>query len=532
MKILDCTLRDGGYYNSWNFDQRLVESYLQGMVSAGVDVVEIGFRFAVVDPRYGAYATSGDHFLTLLDLPPQLEYAVMINATDFVSQGKLDRDLLEQIFPNSSDKSPVSIVRIAVDAKMALDVGELINAVNQKGFRVFLNCMQISEMTPAELTTLLRALEYDNLTAIYFADSLGKLNPTSTIELCSIFSDLSPIQFGIHAHNNKGLALENSLTALQYGATWVDSTMLGMGRGPGNTRTEELLLSTKPPIGDSLELNNLFTSLFEDFYPLQEEYRWGPNVFYFASALGGVHPTYIQRMLDDNNLSNMERLRAAFRLTEVSAQRFKSDRLDNVVSSLLVQQRWGDGGGLDDCVQPNVILLGKGESVLQNSTAIRAAARKLSATVVSVNQPISALADIVSLVCVSSMAKASHEMPSRMLGRYQVVAPVSRIAAERFLVDANVIDFGLAVEDQFSVEDDYCTTPDDLGLAYALGVVTRGGAKRVYLAGFDDSPDQDFLKDRLRNIVVKFEVDTGVTVISLVGRTSGVAHENIYDIIR
>ena len=63
LKVLDCTLRDGGYYNNWDFSESLVQKYLSAMSMAKVDIVEIGFRFLQQKKSLGKFAYSEDKFL-------------------------------------------------------------------------------------------------------------------------------------------------------------------------------------------------------------------------------------------------------------------------------------------------------------------------------------------------------------------------------------------------------------------------------------------------------------------------------------
>ena len=86
--LLDCTLRDGGYYNSWDFNDSLIHDYLLAMKAVGVDVVELGFRSTDKKGFKGACAYSTDAFIRTLDVPEGITFCVMINATDILVKGK------------------------------------------------------------------------------------------------------------------------------------------------------------------------------------------------------------------------------------------------------------------------------------------------------------------------------------------------------------------------------------------------------------------------------------------------------------
>ena len=78
MKILDCTLRDGGYYVNWDFEPKVVRKYLASIDAAKIDIVEIGFRFLPVNKFLGAFAYSTDEYLSSINLPEGISVAVMV----------------------------------------------------------------------------------------------------------------------------------------------------------------------------------------------------------------------------------------------------------------------------------------------------------------------------------------------------------------------------------------------------------------------------------------------------------------------
>ena len=83
--LVDCTLRDGGYYNDWDYSYELIENYLNSMVRSGVDVVEMGFRTLISDKYLGPTAYTTDRFLNELEIPAPVTVAVMLNAKEVVS---------------------------------------------------------------------------------------------------------------------------------------------------------------------------------------------------------------------------------------------------------------------------------------------------------------------------------------------------------------------------------------------------------------------------------------------------------------
>ena len=140
--ILDCTLRDGGYYNKWDFPVDIIDSYLFAMSKVNVSVVEIGFRSRLNNEYKGACAYSREDFLETLSIPDDLLIAVMLNASELKSS--LDQiSLIDYLFPCEASRSKVDIVRIACNHNEVQSILPAIDHLSEMGFRVVINLMQI-----------------------------------------------------------------------------------------------------------------------------------------------------------------------------------------------------------------------------------------------------------------------------------------------------------------------------------------------------------------------------------------------------
>ena len=120
IKILDCTLRDGGYYNKWDFDQETVDRYLTAVKTSSVDVVELGFRSLPQNTFMGPYFYTTDEFINQLDLPKGPIYGVMINGKDFIGNSGSSEYPINKLF-QIKEKSPITLVRIAINFNNVLE---------------------------------------------------------------------------------------------------------------------------------------------------------------------------------------------------------------------------------------------------------------------------------------------------------------------------------------------------------------------------------------------------------------------------
>ena len=231
LKLLDCTLRDGGYYNNWDFDQETVEIYLNALVSASIDIVEIGFRSLPKKSFKGPYIYCQDDYLETLSIPKELKIAVMINSKEFLKANDSPKSLINALFQHAKF-SPVDLVRIAVNFDDANEVEILADEFKHLGYKVAINLMQSHNKSNKQYrNTSGKIAAWDTVDILYFADSLGCMNPADVTLICETIRTVWREPLGIHAHNNKGMALINSLTAIEGGANWCDSTIMGMGRG-------------------------------------------------------------------------------------------------------------------------------------------------------------------------------------------------------------------------------------------------------------------------------------------------------------
>ncbi|MEU7178364.1 MULTISPECIES: hypothetical protein [Streptomyces] len=331
LTVLDCTLRDGGYYTNWEFDDALVEDYLRVCAHTGIDIVELGY--ARFDPGgrgpYGRLpAGLTPNLPKVLPDGHGLRFAVMVDASGLagVPAAETGPRLAELLATGSL---PVDLVRVAVHHSRAAGLAAEIASLRAAGFGVGLNLMQIDLATPAEVTALVRTVaDLGPLEAVYVADSLGSLHAARIAELVALFRTGQDAPVGIHGHDNQGFALRNTLAAAEAGATWLDATVLGMGRGAGNARTEQLLaaLGTAP---DTLQpMLDLVARRFE---PLRDTHRWGAGALYAIAGMRRVHPTYVQRLEENAERDVETKLRALRHLAGQHATSFTPQALEDAL---------------------------------------------------------------------------------------------------------------------------------------------------------------------------------------------------------
>ena len=294
IRLIDCTLRDGGYYTGWNFSPDLVSAYLQAIASAKIDYAELGYRGFDVPASYGPSASTTDRFLEGLSIPASLKVAAMVNSEELFGRQEAPEQAIARLFPS---RAHVSLVRVATRLE---EVEQLIPAcrwLKEAGYTVTVNLRQASEYTQADFMPL-RALAAAGVAdVLYIADGMGAMLPEAVASMLRGLRQHWEGPLGMHAHDNRNQALANSLRALEEGAHWLDGTVLGMGRGAGNAPTERLAPALQERTGSAGNMQLLDALIRDHFVPLKAQYGWGSNIHYDRSAQYGIHPTYVQNLL-------------------------------------------------------------------------------------------------------------------------------------------------------------------------------------------------------------------------------------------
>ena len=164
----------------------------------------------------------------------------MLNASEIINRKNIVNSV-KKLFVKKN-KSKIYLVRIAFHLSELDKTIQIANILNQLGYKVALNLMQISEISKDDLIQATKKISKSKANIFYFADSLGSLNPKQVSKIVQIIKLNWKSDLGIHAHDNLSKAILNTVEAIKCGVKWVDCTVTGMGRGPGNTQTENFLV--------------------------------------------------------------------------------------------------------------------------------------------------------------------------------------------------------------------------------------------------------------------------------------------------
>jgi len=506
VKVLDCTLRDGGYYNDWDFHPQTVQAYLKAVAASGIDVVEIGFRFPPREHFLGPFAYSTDNFLRRLEVPDGLTLAVMCNASDIIK----DNSLVDKMFAPASE-SPVSMVRIAAHLEEVKALRSSILKLRQKGYQIGFNIMQVSKADRPTLEWIATEVrEWNAVDILYFADSLGNMDTAQIVDVATALRSAWPGELGLHTHDNMSRALSNCRAAVEAGVTWLDATITGMGRGAGNVRTEYLLVDLARRGLGAFKPEEVFEVAIGPFEALRERHRWGNNLLYFLSAAYEIHPTYAQTMLSLPDYTPEKAISALKLLHEQGALSYSSERLHRaIVPSGSETGTWSAKGWAKG--RP-ILIVGSGPWMRDHVISCLNFVQDEKPLVIVLNTDTSLPRDSVdAFVACHDLRFAMQKENYRELGA-PLIAPGSAIpdAIRDALGSDGFKDYGMRVTPgRFEFSEHGCVVPYRLAAAYALAIATAADASRIYLAGFDGYPHHDHRNEEMNEVFHLYQAAEG-----------------------
>ncbi len=285
IKVLDCTIRDGGLMNNHHFDDRLVKIVFDVCVAAGVDYMEIGYKASRKNIKQGEhgcwkYCQEEDIRRVIGENRSALKLAVMADA---------ERCDYHEDIPPKRD-SIVDMVRVATYINQIPAALEMVKDAHDKGYETTVNLMAVSTVPDRELNEGLEMLAESETRAIYVVDSFGALYSEQVDYLVKKYLHYckpSGKEVGVHMHNNMQLAYANTIEGIIVGANFLDATLAGLGRGAGNCPLELLIGFLHNP---KYNLRAVLEAVQNHIEPLRQKLLWGYDLPYLLTGLLNQHP--------------------------------------------------------------------------------------------------------------------------------------------------------------------------------------------------------------------------------------------------
>ncbi len=529
LTLLDCTFRDGGYYNSWDFRPSLVIKYLHAVVDANIDIIELGFRNFPQESFLGAFAYTTDMYIDSLNIDDHILVGVMIDANSILTSEFTIFDALKILF-QSKKNSRVDLVRVATHFENIEECFEIVKVLKKMGYYVGLNLMQSNSQSDGELLRLSTLVHNWKLVdVLYFADSLGSMESVDVVRIISLLKSNWTGNIGFHAHNNKGLAVSNTLVAIENGVTWCDCTIMGMGRGSGNAQTENLIIELTEKYQLHYKVEALFNLILSDFSPLREHYKWGESILYNLAAKNNIHPTYIQEMITDNRYSNVEVLQAIEFMSTIDTSHYDKELLLSAHGNTNNKGSWN---AKNWCLDKEVLILGSGKSIQIYQEAIIQYIKLYKPLVISLNIQSKLPSKFIDIYTSSSESKMLEEyalyerltkpliISNRLLGK---------VLKNTTINIKKLWDYGLNISpNTFIIKKSECTLPYELSFGYALALASIGNASSISLVGFDGYKGGDDRQVRMNELIDLYKNQSTQPIIALTPSDYNINQGSIY----
>jgi hypothetical protein len=323
-KLLDCTIRDGGYLNQWNFSFPFVFRLLRVLDEAGFNYAEVGFW----NPKQAGRDWVHCDCELLRSLKADELSLELVLLMDFGSCTL--EEIPDELIPL------VGLIRIASHKKDLAKAVEFAAQLKARGFGVTINAMGITSYSQADLMELAAQARKAEPACDYFymADSFGALIPSRTEQLFHYLATVTEIPLGFHPHNNLELAVANTLSALGAGAAIVDSSLLGIGRGGGNLRSE-VIAAILGRSGDAL-VNPLPLLSYADatFDRIGRNLGLSYDLEQVISGMAACHPNYASNLMGTKRKALDEIYRVIESIPDADKGRYSEDLLDKHIASL------------------------------------------------------------------------------------------------------------------------------------------------------------------------------------------------------
>ena len=299
--ILECTLRDGGYITNWFFEDLAIKNMIQGLIDAGLDIVEVGY---LNNKEYESNHTIFDSINRISKFLPENRHKSMI-----VAMADVQQFFPEDLVPY--DGTSVDGIRVVFYKHQIEEALTFAKAVKENGYYLFMQPMVTIDYTVNEYAELMQEITELEPYAVSIVDSFGYMTKDDFRKYFKILDNiLLPDAFvGFHSHNNMNLALITAQDVLEYETSRkliIDASLCGMGRGAGNLQTELILNYYNNIFGEKYKLNIILDLISDYIMPVAREKKWGYSPYFYLTALYHCHPNYASYLLENHDVSVAE----------------------------------------------------------------------------------------------------------------------------------------------------------------------------------------------------------------------------------
>ena len=472
--LLDCTLRDGGYINDWEFGVDNIISILERLVAADIEFLEIGF----IDERrdYDVNRTIFPNTASIKKTFCKIDKknTKVVAMIDF---GTCDIKNIED-----KENSFIDGIRVIFKKHIRREALDFCKLLKDKGYMVFAQLVSTTSYTDEEIIDLSKLVNNINPFAVSIVDTYGLLHQDNLIHYFTLLDKLlnKEIMIGYHAHNNFQMGYSNCLSFLNQEtkrAVLVDGSLYGMGKSAGNAPIELIAMSMNNLYKKNYDINHILEAIDANVLNFYKSSTWGYNMFYFIAALNDCHPNYVSYLMNKKTLSiksinkilhdipNNQKLMYEKTLIEKMYFEYQNNIVDDTKDTKIL---------INELKNKEVVLLGPANSMKTERENIKKYIKENDVVVISINDiPDDIKVDFAFV----SNSKRYAQMSYKLITEKCKLIFTSNVTPNKRDEDSLLLNYLRLIDETTDIIDN--------SLVMFIKVLIEVNCKKVSLAGFD-----------------------------------------------
>lgn len=496
IKLLDCTLRDGGYVVDTIFGDYVIKGITKKLTDACVDIIEIGYV------KDGVRKDGSTTFSCMEEIKSFLpdyknentQYAVMIEYNKF--------DLTKLI---SSQESGIDIVRICFFKSDRFAVIDYANEIMNKGYKVFLQPMDTLGYSDLELLELIDAANKLNPDAFYIVDSYGSMYCDDLQRIYSLLNHNlhEDIFIGLHSHNNLQLSFmliqELINLSLNKRNIIVDASADGIGRGAGNANTELVVDYLNRKMNKTYDMNEILDILDSYILKIRQTHSWGYNIPHFISGMYSVHVNNISYLLNKHNLKAKDMRIIVESIDKNSEKRYDYEALENSLVSYF-SKSVNDSKAMSELkntfADKTVLLVAPGKSVKEEYSKVQKVINEFNPLIVCINAVIPEIKP--DFIFYSNVLRYEYSKENFA----DIFTKIKKIITSSLKTEKDnnefIVNYNLLIKRGWKYFDN--------STIMCLRLMSKLGVEKIFIAGFDGycTDSSNYIDN---NIVLNLSID-------------------------
>lgn len=517
IKLLDCTLRDGGYLNDWQFGYEEIITIFERLVSAGIDIIEVGF----LDER----RIYDKNRSILPDVESVNRTFSGIDKKDAMVVGMIDYGTcsIDKVIPK--EKSFLDGIRVIFKKHIMNEALDFCSQIKELGYKVFVQAVSVTSYNDEEFAMLLKRVNEVKPYAFSIVDTYGLLHKNQLIHYfkmadCGLAEEIS---LGYHSHNNFQLGYANCIELVEKKIKrqlLLDGSLYGMGKGAGNTPIELLAMYMHENYGSRYHISQLLEAIDVTIQDCYRATPWGYGLKFFIAASNDCHPNYVTALMEKKKLSVKSVNEILQTIPKDRKLIYDAEFIENLYEKYQTIS-CDDSDDLDKLIsawqKQNLLLVGPGKRV-EEIDKIEAYRKEKQAIVISINF-------IPDKLNVDYVFMSNAKRYVKMAGGLSEVANgqgnIKTIATSNVTRTCGRFDYTLAYGHLLDEE----ALIKDNPLFMVLKLCKRANANSVGLAGFDGyekcvdanyvNPNMEYVFSKEKAEILNEDTATGIQRVNL-----------------